>query len=283
MRTPKRDQPALDGLLPVLDAGRRSQALGRNGAHGRERILDAMMQFFENELLQLVRGFTLLGVDTGLREQGLGVDAGLFQQQPKAVILGRQDFLRGGAGSVLAGFVLASASAASGMASSGTIFSAPAAHHILQFGDHLLHLQRLAEEAAVRWLVRIGNLIWPDTRMILMEGQRSCTAWASFNPSMLPGIWMSENSSEMSERDSRMESASSALTASNSREPGILDDVDGAHAQHHLVFHDKDVRWRTPDLMTWTPDTFLEGTTRSAPPIVLGFSACGIQERRLRI
>ena len=28
------------------------------------------------------------------------------------------------------------------------------------------------------------------------------------------------------------------------REAGILDDVDGAHAQHHLVFDDKDVRHR---------------------------------------
>jgi len=26
------------------------------------------------------------------------------------------------------------------------------------------------------------------------------------------------------------------------REPGILDDVDRAHAQQHLVFNDKDVR-----------------------------------------
>ena len=64
----------------MFDASRRAQALGGNGAHGRERILDAMMHFFENELLQLVRGFTLLGVDAGLREQGLGVDAGLLQQ-----------------------------------------------------------------------------------------------------------------------------------------------------------------------------------------------------------
>jgi hypothetical protein len=39
-----------------------------------------MMQFIENKLLQLVRGVALLGVDAGLREQGLGVDAGLFQQ-----------------------------------------------------------------------------------------------------------------------------------------------------------------------------------------------------------
>ena len=103
VRAPERDQPALDGLLPVLDAGRGSQALRRDGAHGRERILDAMMQFIENELLQLVRGLALLGVDAGLREQGLGVDDGLFQQQPKAVVLGGQELLRGGAGRAVRG------------------------------------------------------------------------------------------------------------------------------------------------------------------------------------
>src|SRR3954471_21306208 len=80
MDPPERNQPAFDGLLPVLDAGRRSQGLGRNSAHGRERILDAMMQFFDDELLQLVSGFTLLGVNAGLREQRLGVNAGLFEQ-----------------------------------------------------------------------------------------------------------------------------------------------------------------------------------------------------------
>ena len=29
---------------------------------------------------------------------------------------------------------------------------------------------------------------WPETRMILMPGQRLCTVWASLRPSMLPGI-----------------------------------------------------------------------------------------------
>jgi hypothetical protein len=29
----------------------------------------------------------------------------------------------------------------------------------------------------------------------------------------------------------------------NRREPGILNDVDRAHAQNHLVLHYKDVRW----------------------------------------
>jgi hypothetical protein len=45
-----------------------------------------MMQFFENEFLKLVRGFALLSFDAGLREKGLGVDDGLFQQKPNALI-----------------------------------------------------------------------------------------------------------------------------------------------------------------------------------------------------
>ena len=58
---------------------------------------------------------------------------------------------------------------------------------------------------------------------------------------MLPGIWMSVNSISMSERDSRIASASSALTASTGVEPGILDDIHRAHAQHHFVFDNKNV------------------------------------------
>src|SRR3954471_8584819 len=52
-----------------------------------------------------------------------------------------------------------------------------------------------------------------------MAGQRSCTAWASFKPSMVPGIWMSLNRSEMSDRDSRIAMASSALTACTGQKP----------------------------------------------------------------
>ncbi len=59
--------------------------------------------------------------------------------------------------------------------------------------------------------------------MILIEGQRSWTAWASFNPSMLPGIWMSENSSEMSERELENGKRFVSIDGLHSREPGILD------------------------------------------------------------
>ena len=55
---------------------------------------------------------------------------------------------------------------------------------------------------------------------------------------------MSENSNEMSERDFENGKRFVGVDGFNRREPGILDDVDRAHAQHHLVFHDKNVRWR---------------------------------------
>ena len=55
--------------------------------------------------------------------------------------------------------------------------------------------------------------------MILIVGQRSCTAWANFKPSMLPGIWISVNNRDMSDRDSRIEIAWSALMASTGQNP----------------------------------------------------------------
>ena len=46
------------------------------------------MQFLENELLQFIGGLALLGVNAGLSEKHLGVEAGLFKQQTQAVVLG---------------------------------------------------------------------------------------------------------------------------------------------------------------------------------------------------
>jgi hypothetical protein len=54
--------------------------LGGDGAHSCERILDAMMQFIENELLQFIRCLALLGVNARLREQFLCIDSCLRQQ-----------------------------------------------------------------------------------------------------------------------------------------------------------------------------------------------------------
>ncbi len=58
-----------------------------------------------------------------------------------------------------------------------------------------------------------GEFNCPDTTMILIDGQRSCTC-ASPKPSMLPGIWMSVHISAMSDLDSRIATASSASRAS---------------------------------------------------------------------
>ena len=222
-----------------VDAGRRSQALGRNRAHGRQRVLDAMMHLFENELLQLVGGLTLLGVDAGLGEQRLGIDDGLLQQQPKAVILGRQDRLRGGA--------RRSRRALRPQAvwrPSGTTFSVPVPTISLQLGDHLLHFQRLAEEAAVRRLVGIGQFDLAghqndlDRRPAVVDGVgefQSVHAAGHLNV-------------RKQQRDvgARLENGKRfvGIDGLHRRESGILDKIDGPHAQHHLVLDHKNVGGR---------------------------------------
>jgi hypothetical protein len=72
------------------------RALRGDGAHRRQRVLDAVVQFFQNELLQPVGGLALLGVNPGLRQQHPGIDARLLQQHAKAGIFGLQKFLRNG-------------------------------------------------------------------------------------------------------------------------------------------------------------------------------------------
>ena len=70
-----------------------AQALRRDGADHRQRVPDAVVQFFQNELLQLIGGLALLGFDAGLRQQRPGVDSGLFEQHAQADIFGLQKLL----------------------------------------------------------------------------------------------------------------------------------------------------------------------------------------------
>jgi hypothetical protein len=88
VRAAQCQKPALDGVLAVFDAACGAQALRGDGAHRRQRVLDAVVQFFQNELLQPVGGLALLGVDPGLRQQHPGIDARLFEQHAKAGIFG---------------------------------------------------------------------------------------------------------------------------------------------------------------------------------------------------
>src|SRR6202171_4162525 len=86
-------QPAFDRVLRMLRARRIAKALRRDGGHGSKRVLDAMVKFFQDEPLQLVRRFAFLGVDAGLGQQGLGAELGLRQQQPKTDVLCHQKLL----------------------------------------------------------------------------------------------------------------------------------------------------------------------------------------------
>jgi len=60
---------ALDGALRVLNPLQVAQALGDDCSDGRERVLDAVMQLFEDQLLQLVGCLAFSGIDTGLGKQ----------------------------------------------------------------------------------------------------------------------------------------------------------------------------------------------------------------------
>jgi hypothetical protein len=90
---PDRQQPPLDRVLRVLDVSCVAQALRGYGADGRQRILDAVVEFFQDQLLQLVGRLALLGVDAGLGKQSLRVDFGLREKEPKTHILSRQEVM----------------------------------------------------------------------------------------------------------------------------------------------------------------------------------------------
>ena len=96
MRSPQRKQPALNGLLRVPGFGQVAQALRDDGADGCERILDAVVQFLEDQLLQLVGRLAFPGVDAGRGQQALRIDLGLREQKPQADIFCRQFVLVGG-------------------------------------------------------------------------------------------------------------------------------------------------------------------------------------------
>ncbi len=74
---PERQQPALDSVLRVFSPLHVAQALGDDGANGRDRILDTVVQLFKGQLLQLVGRLALPSVDAGLGKQTPHVDLGL--------------------------------------------------------------------------------------------------------------------------------------------------------------------------------------------------------------
>src|SRR5450631_3595925 len=77
----------------MLGALHVAKALGGDGAHGRECILDAMVKLLQDQLLELVGRLALAGVDASLSEQTMGIDFGLREKKPKADILRLEKFV----------------------------------------------------------------------------------------------------------------------------------------------------------------------------------------------
>ena len=66
MSPTERQQPAFDRMLSMVGTRCIAQTLRRDGADRRQRVLDAVVKFFQDELVKPVGGFALLGVDAGL-------------------------------------------------------------------------------------------------------------------------------------------------------------------------------------------------------------------------
>ena len=115
----------------------------------------------------------------------------------------------------------------------------PRTHHRLQFGDHLFDAQRLAEEAAiggsfsVGWFHLTGNQddldIGPAGMHGVSELQTVHAAWhlniRKQHGDIRAGL---QNSDRLI-----------GVHSLNRAKSGILHEIGGAHAQHHLVLDDK--------------------------------------------
>ena len=86
-------KPAFNRVLRVFSARHIAQALGGDRADGCERILDAVVKFLQDQLLEFVGRLALLGVNTGLSKKFPRINFGLRQQQPKADVLRLQKFI----------------------------------------------------------------------------------------------------------------------------------------------------------------------------------------------
>ena len=86
-------QPALDRVLGKCGALGIAQALRGNGTHSCQGVLDAVMEFFQDEFLKFVGRLAFSGVNSSLSKQPLGIDFGLHQQQPKTDVLCNQRVL----------------------------------------------------------------------------------------------------------------------------------------------------------------------------------------------
>ena len=67
-------------MLRVLNPLQVAQALGDDCGDRRERVLDAVVQLFEDQLLQPVGCLALSGIDTGLGKQPLCIDLSLREE-----------------------------------------------------------------------------------------------------------------------------------------------------------------------------------------------------------
>ena len=237
---------------------------------GSEHILDPVVQFGVDQMLQLVRSLALLGLDPRLDEQRVGVDAGLLQRQFEAVVLGRQRILerlvliddrllllgiehglqeqRLGVHSRLLKLIAQLLVLLGQRIVRGDHrrhhFQCPLADHFLELANHLLDFERLGEEAAVVGLVGIGDRDLPRDQDDLDVGPAGMNRMGELQPVHAAGhLNVGEQQRNVVARFEHLDGLVGAYGLDR-HEPGIFNDVHGAHPQDHFVFDDQDDRWR---------------------------------------
>ena len=206
-----------------------------------------MMQFAEDQLLQLVGGLALLGVDAGLRQQHLGVDAGLFEQHPKAVVLRRQHGLvrrerRLDRRGLVNWCCRVNDLLRRRRDRAWNDLQRAITHHGLQFGDHLLHPQRLAEEAAVDRPFRLGWFHLTGDQDDLDVGPAVVHRVGQLQAVHAAGHLNVGEQQGYVRAGLQNRHRLVGIDGFDRAEPGILHDIDRTHAQHHFVLDDEDVR-----------------------------------------
>lgn len=66
MRPAESRESSFNGMLGMFKTRRITEALRRDGAHGRKSILNTVVKFAVNERLQMAGGFPFLRIDTSL-------------------------------------------------------------------------------------------------------------------------------------------------------------------------------------------------------------------------
>jgi hypothetical protein len=120
-------------------------------------------------------------------------------------------------------------------------FQRARAHHRLQFADHLLHSERLAEEATIDRPFGVRRRHLPRNQYDLDGGPAVVHRMGQLEAVHAAGHLNIGEQQRYVRAGFENGDSLIGVDGLDRAEAGILDDVDGTHAQHHLILNNQDV------------------------------------------